>query len=133
MLGNVRIGRIIVFFLDLLYMTVLAVSCSVFSYAFNNGVFRLFIGIPMALGFALYYNTVGRLVLFFSEAVIRFIRAVFRCIVVTPAKWILRTTGAVLKWLYRHTIVRLYAVFIGIRKCIYTEKQKNLLKKQVRF
>ena len=93
MLGGFRLRQLVLFLPDLVYMLLLTVGCSVFVYAFNHGVLRLFILIPMGIGFAVYYNTAGRLVMFFSEALIRAIRTVFHYTVVLPVRLLLRSTA----------------------------------------
>lgn len=133
MLGKVWFRQPVIFLLDLAYMLALTCCYSVFTYAFNNGMHRMFIVMPTVLGFIAYYNTIGRVVIYFSEVIIRFIRTVIHYVIVVPLGFIWRMTKYVFVWLYRHTLYILFRKISDLRRLIYTAKQKKLIKKLVRI
>lgn len=133
MLGDFRLRQPIIFLLDLMYMLTLTVGISVFSYAFNFGTWRLFMLIPMGVGFAVYYNTVGRLVMLFSETLIRWIRTVLHYVVVIPICFVLRCLKIAGLWIIRHTIGVLVKRIVESRRKSYTDKQKRMLKNLIRI
>ena len=72
--GKALLG-ILIFFQDLLMLVYAAVGCVVMNYYLNNGQFRLYTPVAMVFGFAVYYFTVGKLVMIISEPITFFIRA----------------------------------------------------------
>ena len=133
MLGGFRLKQPIVFLLDLAYMLTLTVGISVFAYAFNHGIWRLYILIPVSLGFVLYYNTVGRIVMLFSETLIGWIRTVLRYAVILPIGWLLRCIGTGGKWVFRHTLCALMKKFVAFKRKRYTDRQKRMLHNMIRI
>ena len=78
-------GAFAVFFiLDFLYLLVVTFFFSVFLYHANHGQFRLYLFLLAVLGFSLYYNTVGRIVMFFSETIVSFLRRTISILVWKP-------------------------------------------------
>lgn len=73
-----RIECFIIFFEDVLYAVICSVVLSIFIFYMNSGRLRGIAIIGSLLGFWLYYNTVGKLVVFCSERIIRFIRYILR-------------------------------------------------------
>lgn len=133
MLEHTWLRQPLVFLTDLVYMLALSGCYSVFIYAFNNGRHRLFLAIPMALGFTAYYQTIGRVVIFFSEAIIRFLRMVFHYTVALPVSFLFSLLWRMVRWLARHTAG---ALLRGGRRLLglwYTARQKRLLKERVRL
>ncbi len=133
MLDQFRLKQVFVFLLDLAYMLAVTVSCSVFAYAFNYGKMRMFFLLPMAVGFFLYNRTVGRVVMFFSDALIRLIRFVFRCAVVVPVRFVLRCLGRAGLWLLRQTVGALGKKIREQRQSRFTEKEKRRIKSLIRI
>lgn len=133
MLGKVWFRRPVIFLLDLVYMLILTCCYSVFTYAFNNGMYRMFIEIPMIVGFIVYYNTIGRVVIYFSEVIIRFIRTVIHYVIVVPLRFLWRMTRCAFIWIYRHTLYILFQKIADLRRLIYTARQRKLIKKLVRI
>lgn len=71
--GEKRIGKIyegiVMGITDLLYFIIAAVIMSVFVYFINNGKVRWYIYSGSAVGFALYYFTIGRIVISLSSII----------------------------------------------------------------
>lgn len=66
--GNAVFCAVFIFFCDLLWFFAVGVLFSVFVYWQNDGIFRLYILLSAIIGFVLYYNTLGRLVLRAAES-----------------------------------------------------------------
>ncbi len=102
------IEEIITFFEDVLFALICAVSTCVFIYYTNAGRFRGIALIGSALGYLIYYNTLGKIVLKCSGYIINFLRALIRKIIlltVVPVLKLLRlifvlTLGRVVSALY---------------------------------
>lgn len=60
---------IFVFVTDIVYMTFISVSFVIFLFHFNFGIFRWFFLVFAALGILVYYHSVGKLVIAFSEVI----------------------------------------------------------------
>jgi len=83
-LGEIRRGKVkngflsvLIFFQDVLLCCASAVGIVVLNYAFNDGRFRFYTIIALLLGFLLYYFTLGKLIIFLSEWIVFFLRAIF--------------------------------------------------------
>ncbi len=115
--------------LDFVYVLSMAAVLSVFVYWQNNGVIRAFILIPCTLGFVLYHNTVGRAVMYFSEAVVRFIRLVFRYTVAIPVRFVLGIIRRIVRFVYTSTLGRIIFVSAeavdGMRTARYLRKLED--------
>ncbi len=133
MLGQFRLKQGILFVLDLAYMLAVTASCSVFAYAFNHGKMRLFFLLPMAVGFFVYNRTVGRLVMFFSDAIIRLIRTILHYVVVVPIRFVLCWLGRLGIWLFRRTFGALIKKMVELRRSRYTKKQMKIIKNLIRI
>lgn len=81
---------ILIFFQDVLLCGFAAVGVAVLNYYFNYGQFRAYTVIAMLVGFAVYYFTVGKLMMLFSEGVICLLR------MTTAMLWFLLTRPFVL-------------------------------------
>jgi len=75
--GIVKKGAlsVLIFFQDLLLMTVGGVGTVLLQYEYNSGRFRFFCLPALIFGFLLYYFTVGKLVMLLSEGIVFIIRA----------------------------------------------------------
>ena len=71
-------------------MILMAASVSVFVFAVNGGDVRFFILAPMAVGFAVYHYTIGRIVIFFSAVIVRFLRRLIYLTICLPLKLLFR-------------------------------------------
>lgn len=92
---------------DFIYVVVVSVMLSFFTYWQNNGVVRAFILIPCIAGFAMYHGTIGNLVMYFSEAVVRFIRLIFRYTVAIPILFVLKIAKKAVWYIYSVSIGKL--------------------------
>ena len=72
---NKRFLGVIIFFQDILLFGYFACGVVVLNYYLNRGQLRLYTVAVAAAGFAVYYFTLGRLLMLLSEGVIFFIRA----------------------------------------------------------
>lgn len=60
---------------DVLLFLYMGVGVAVLNYYLNRGIFRIYSIAAAAVGFALYYFTLGRVVMFFAERILRALRA----------------------------------------------------------
>ncbi len=128
-----RLAFFIFFVLDIAYMLTVTALYSLFVYWSYNGSFRLFMLIAAILGFAIYYNSIGRVVMFFSEAVVRFLKLVFRYTVAVPIGFILRVSLRVLGFVYGNTLGRAVSALHGFIECCRTEFARKALARDVKF
>jgi len=133
MLVHFRLKQPIIFLLDVVYMLLVTLSCSLFAYCFNHGILRLYFMIPMGVGFIVYHCTVGRLVMAFSETLIRLIRFVFRITVVKPLTLLLRGIRVAGRWIFFHTAGVLWNRLREQGRIRYTEKQRRRIKNLIRI
>ena len=66
----------VIFLQDILLFAYLGCGTVILNYYLNRGQLRLYTIAAVAAGFAIYYFTLGRLVIFLSEGIIFFIRAI---------------------------------------------------------
>lgn len=99
-----KVPFLVFFVFDVIYMTVVTAVYSLFTYWANNGIFRLFLFIPTCVGFTLYYFTVGKVVISFSEAVTKFLRFVFKKVIVLPALFVMRLAWRIAGFIYKYTV-----------------------------
>lgn len=78
---------------DIVLFAYLGVGVAVLNYYLNRGIFRIYSIAATAVGFVLYYFTLGRAVLFFAERIIRALRFVIG--------WILRIVFAPFRFVCR--------------------------------
>ncbi len=71
---------VLIFFQDILLFAFLGCGTVILNYYLNRGQFRLYTIAAVAAGFALYYFTLGKLVIFLSEGIIFFVKASIRII-----------------------------------------------------
>lgn len=93
---------------DSLFMLSVCVIFSLFTYAADNGHFRMFMLVAALCGFVLYYNTLGRLVMLVSDAIARFLVKAFRTVILIPLMWVLRLLGRAFGFVMRKTIGVVY-------------------------
>lgn len=68
--------RTVVFFEDIIYALFASVTVNLFLFNLNDGQFRIFTLIGSALGFFVWYCTVGRIIMRCANAIVAFIRRV---------------------------------------------------------
>ncbi|MBE6617277.1 MAG: hypothetical protein E7627_04985 [Ruminococcaceae bacterium] len=95
------------FLFDFIYAIVVTIAFSVFVYWTNRGDFRWFLAAGAALGFAVYIFTFGRVVMYFSEKLVRLIGWVIHYIVGVPVRFVFRLAKRAGKWIYSHTLGRI--------------------------
>lgn len=81
----------VIFLQDILLFAYLGCGTVILNYYLNRGQLRLYTIAAMAVGFAIYYFTLGRLVIFLSEGIIFFIRAALKIsfyVASRPAVWL---------------------------------------------
>ncbi len=124
----------LVFFLcDAVYMLTITAIYSVFLYWQMNGIFRLFVLLSVVVGFILYHNTAGRVVMFFSEAIVRFLRLAALWVIIKPVQFLIGIFKRALLFLYHQTVGRFVALIgRGIRHA-RSERIKKSFKKDIYF
>lgn len=94
----------LIFIQDILLFAYLGCGIVILNYYLNRGQFRLYTIASVAVGFALYYFTVGKLVIFLSEGIIFFVRAAVRIVlylVSRPFIYLWRTVVKILRSLWK--------------------------------
>ena len=77
---------------DILLFAYMGIGVAVLNYYLNRGIFRPYSVIAVAVGFILYYFTLGKIVRFFSERIVRLLRLVVLWIlkvVLAPIRFVL--------------------------------------------
>lgn len=119
--------NLLIFFQDILLFLVGAVGLVILHYEYNSGRFRFFSLLAMVVGFLLYYFTLGKLVMFFSEAIVFVIKATFLIVF----DCILRPIRAIGRFLSKNLkkIGIFYQIFLEKRrrKLYNINKKKRLL------
>ena len=95
-----------IFATDIIYSILITVIYVIFIYHTNHGRARWFMGAACALGFYIYYKTVGRLVAGASEVILFIIRAIvaiFVRAVAYPVVYVTRFTSAAMLFIVRST------------------------------
>lgn len=131
MLIGFRLRTVLVFLIDLMFMAVICCGVSVFCYAFEHGRWRLYVLLSMGTGFTVYLCTIGRIVMFFSDALIRWLRVLFHYAVVKPIRFLLRQIRAVFCRVFRCTVKVIFCRIADAKRKRYTERQKRMLKNLV--
>ncbi len=133
MMGEFRLKSVPLFFLDLSYMIALTAGISLFAYGANHGDIRLFLLLPMGAGFWVWHCTLGRAVIFFSEAIIRFLRFLFRILILVPLRAILRCVKRAAAFLFRVTVIPCVGGLRHLSGVARTKRQKKRLRRTVRI
>lgn len=119
------LGDAIIFIEDILFSIIAAVVVTVFLFHINDGQVRWFVLAGAGTGFAVYYMTVGRLVIMCAEAIISFIWAVIHfilCLTLFPAVRAIRFVWQLFVRLLFHLGRRLYTVIVLHRIIIRAER-----------
>lgn len=124
---------VLFFLLDAVYMLTVTVLFSIFIYAFESGNYRWYLLAGVIFGMLLYFLTVGRLMMFFAESIVRFLRMIFRLIIAKPLCFIGRYVRMVLVWIGLHTVGRIVCGILRISGYIYTEKMRRRIERDIRF
>ncbi len=133
---NVRGSRaaFVIFLLtDLAFMLTVTVMYSFFAYWADNGRVRFYLMLAAAVGFYIYYNTLGRLVMLFSDLIVRLIKRTFTVLVLKPVRFILRLLRRVLLFFLNHTILLLAGYISGRIRQRKTDKYLRQLPGDIKF
>jgi len=126
-----KLPFLLFFLLDTVYMIAVTAMFSIFLFWQMSGTFRLFVLVSAAAGLTVYLCTAGRLVMLFSETIVRLLRMAVRLLLLNPGRWILHFCGRILAGLYCQTIGRIAkAVLCGIR-CTRAGRIRRSLKKDI--
>lgn len=135
--GKVRVSaNILTFFLDIVFCILFTACFAILSYAFCDGRFRMFVLISAAAGFTAYIATLGRVVVYFTDAIVYYLKVAARCvwrIVMFPVKALGRAVKRIVLFAYKHTALIVIEKFIFMRRLRYTNKIKSELSAVVRF
>lgn len=96
-----------VFVLDVLYCIVIGICFAVTSFVFFYGKFRAFNVFSFSVGFTVYILTLGRLLMFFSNRFVCFIKYVLRIILkimLIPFRYLLKGLSYLVNIIYRFTV-----------------------------
>lgn len=122
-------GTAMIFLEDFLFFLPVTFFTLLFLFCFSDGVIRWYILAGIFLGFLIYLKTLGRLLLFFANAILSFLRAVLSFLrrkIFSPIYLFFKKT---FKFIF--TFVHKFAIIIK-RKLIFLQIRKNrrrLLKK----
>lgn len=115
----------VIFIQDILFWLICSVAVTVFIYHVNNGRIRGIALICSLAGFFIYYNTIGRLVIYIAEYIILFIQMAIRAIYLITVKPLFGFTRLICRLIYN--------LYCKTSKKIYTEQRiKYLLKYSAR-
>ena len=114
------IKNIIIFAEDIIFAVISAVIMVLMIYHLNNGRIRWFFIFGAGIGFIVYYNTIGRIVIICSEKIIKFIRYCIRMI-----------KRFIYKFFIRPVVMSIYNRYIKIYNKLYTKKYISKMFKQV--
>lgn len=101
---------------DILLFAYIGVGVVILNYYLNRGIFRIYSIAAAAIGFVIYYFTIGRVVMFFAERIIRALR--FAIV------WILNVVTAPVRLIFRlllHAAKKLFE-----KLCFAIAKRKNM-------
>lgn len=118
---------IIIFIEDILFCLGTAVTVVLFVYYANSGIIRWFALFGCALAFAFYYFTVGKLVMFLSEKIIRLIAAILRFIyniTFVPVRRFIKFIVKIIRLAFKKIIA---AVKKAFGKFIFSRKKKRFI------
>lgn len=92
-----------VFFEDILFSLIAGIVVSIFIFNINDGQIRWFALAGAGIGFFIYYQTVGRVVIAVADVILRILRRIVAAlftITVRPIGFLLGCLGRTVIWLY---------------------------------
>ena len=119
--------------LDTVYVISAVVIYSIFNYFACNGEFRVFILASVCAGFASYYVTVGRLVMFFSEAIAGLLKKIIYYVLVIPLKFLTRIAARMMRFTYKNTLGRVVCAFVRFSALRRTERYRRTIVRDICF
>jgi len=124
---------LVFFMLDTVFVITVSAIYSFFNYVVNNGAFRVYFLIAVCVGFFVYYSTFGRIVMFFSETLVTFLKRMIFYTVVIPARFVLRLVMRVVEFAYRNTFGRLICILVRLFGLYRTDLIRRHLVRDIRF
>ena len=106
---------------DLIFWFPLPFAFILFTFAFSDGIIRWFSIAGILMGFFLYLNTLGRILLFFSDHILRLIRSILRFLFQKTVYPILIVFKNITNWLF--AVCKRYVIIVKMKK-----QQKELAK-----
>ena len=128
-----KLPFLLFFLCDAVCMITVTAAFSVFLYWQMNGTFRLFVLLSVLAGWFVYYHTAGRIVMFFSEAIVRLIRLAVLWIFVKPARSILRIVRNIAAFVFRHTAGRAVLFFRNRFRSLRDRRIRRYLRNDICF
>lgn len=112
--------------LDIIYFTFIGVTFSIFVYTFNHGRIRWYLVLGAVFGFWIWYNSIGRLIMFISEYVVRALKSftsLLIYVIMMPVRLMIRPLRML--WLhYKRKIVHSFEMK-KIKKLIFEMGESN--------
>lgn len=121
-------GTVLVFFEDLLFFLIVSWAEILWFFHVNGGELRIICILSSAFGFFLYYQTVGRLTVYFARHILFLIRCLvywLAYVILVPIKAICRRLVDILRKLYRSTAGRIIDMRRKRRQTLYSIHQKE--------
>ena len=120
---------VIIFVQDVFLFLFFSVGVVMINYYFNDGRVRIYTPIVAICGFLIYYFTLGRLVLYFSEALafaLRGIFFVFLSIFYRPIRFFVDFLVKIIKKMYK----KLYKAIAKRQKMVYNNNSERIVMKK---
>lgn len=117
---------ILTFFQDVLWFLIAGVGTVILNYYYNDGKFRIYTVAALLIGFVVYYFTLGKLVMLFSEVIVFFVRSfclIVFCLVCRPIAAFGRFFGKNAKKIGK----KLAQSIAKKRKKVYNKRKSRLL------
>lgn len=121
---------IIVFFEDVLYSFVCACSTCIFIYYMNAGRFRGIVLIGCAIGFIVYKNTIGNLVLKLSGYILQFVFLVLKKLFLYTVLPVLRLFMFLFDLTLGRVLSEIYTIFQRSANCFAADKGFGIIRKK---
>ncbi len=119
------------FFQDILFWIFVGIIEIVYIFQSNNGELRLYSLFFSILGFVVYYNTIGKIVMYFAKHIfllVRFILVWIGFVCYYPFFQICNIFKKLIAYIFRITIVRWHTAFTYKKELLWSEtKKKELL------
>lgn len=118
---------VLAFFQDITFFCFSGIGVAIINYYFNNGRARIYTPIAVITGFIIYYFTVGRVVIFFSEIPVFVIKALILIVFelfYKPTRLFVGFFGLFAKKIYKN----LHKTIAKKQKKVYNKSKKNFVK-----
>lgn len=114
--------NVLIFFQDIVFLTVAAFGIIILNYDLNDGKFRIFSVLAAACGFAVYFFTVGKLIVALSEPIVIILKI--------SLTWIFKTIIAPFKFIFELALKLAKKILSLIKKEL--EKRGNMRYNKIR-